>query len=99
MPRSSEPDARAASRNTPTAQAASTVTQNTISDKRATPEEELYGRAAIVEERRAMIDEVADRQIAEQDLPAPHQVEEVIVGQEREAAVGVVETQQPGEAE
>ena len=59
----------------------------------------LDGRAAIVEERRAVIDEVADRQIAEQDLPAPHQVEEVIVGQEREAAVGVVEAQQPGEAE
>jgi hypothetical protein len=59
----------------------------------------LHGGAGIVKERGAVIDEVADGQIAKQELPAAHEVEEVIVGEERRAAVGIVEPQQPGEAE
>jgi hypothetical protein len=46
-----------------------------------------------------VIHEVANWQVAEEDLPAANQVKEVIVGQEGEAAFRIVEAQQPREAE
>ena len=67
--------------------------------QRPAPEQELDGRADVEVERRPVIDEIAHRQLAKQDLPAANQVEKVIVGQSGEAAVGIVEAEEPGEDE
>jgi hypothetical protein len=57
----------------------------------------LNGVGDVVVERRAVIDEVADGEIAEQDLPTANDVEEVIVGEPGERAAGVIEPIEPRE--
>ncbi len=42
-----------------------------------------------------MVHEVSDRDIAEEDLPAADDVEEVIVGETGKRAAGIVEAEQP----
>jgi hypothetical protein len=67
--------------------------------QRAAAEERLHRGSDVVVQRRAVIDEVADRKLAKQDLPASNQVEEVIVGQPRERSARIVETEKPREHE
>src|SRR5262245_41584987 len=42
-----------------------------------------------------MVDEIANRQVAEENLPAAHHVEEMIVGQTGKPAARIVETEEP----
>jgi hypothetical protein len=56
-------------------------------------------RSNVWKKRRSVIDEIAHRNVAEQNLPAANQVEEVIVGEPGERATGIVEAKRPGQRE
>ena len=57
--------------------------------------DDLDERAGVVVQRRAVVHEVAHGQVAEQDLPATNQIEEVIVGEAGKRSARIVETEQP----
>ncbi len=62
---------------------------------RATTEQHLHRSSDVVVERRAVVDEISDRNITEQDLPAANHVEEVIVGEPGERPARIVEAEEP----